>query len=267
MEARFGIRLERHQRMRLSDYHNGTGDFHFHSQIEICYVTEGEIDALVNDRKKRLKKGELSVALAYDTHRYLPVGDAYFSVLVVPPDVCREFEEVLDGRTISDPFITEGEAAERIGACMREIRANKERGSREDALLTKGDLYLILGLIARTVSFEAGAAAHTGSDLISKILLYIHEHYREEISLSSIAAHFGYNASYISGLFKSSINLGLLRYINLLRLKHAVTLLQERKHSTEFCVEESGFRSVRTFYRAFREVFGCSPKEYLEKRK
>ena len=28
--------------------------------------------------------------------------------------------------------------------------------------------------------------------------------------------------------------------------------------------EASGFRSVRTFYRAFREVFGSSPKEYLE---
>jgi len=31
-------------------------------------------------------------------------------------------------------------------------------------------------------------------------------------------------------------------------------------------VEASGFRSVRTFYRAFRETFGCSPKEYLEKK-
>ena len=266
MEAKLGIRLERHQRLRFTEYHNGNGEFHFHSQIEICCVTEGEVDVLVNDRKKRVKKGEVSIALAYDTHRYLPVGDAWFCVLVVPPDVCREFETILGGRVISDPFITEGEAAERICACMREIRANKERGSREDALLTKGDLYLILGLIARTVSFEAGAATHTGSDLISKILLYIHERYREDISLSSIAAQFGYNASYVSGLFKTSIGIGILRYINLLRLKHALTLLQEKNRSTEHCVEASGFRSVRTFYRVFREAFGCSPKEYLEKK-
>ena len=100
----------------------------------------------------------------------------------------------------------------------------------------------------------------------SKILIYIHEHYTENISLASVAAHFGYNASYVSGLFKSSINLGILRYINLLRLKNVITLMQEQKHSTEFCVTESGFRSVRTFYRAFRETFGCSPKEYLEKK-
>ena len=264
MEARFGIRLERHQRMRLSDYHNGTGDFHFHSQIEICYVTEGEIDALVNDRKKRLKKGELSVALAYDTHRYLPVGDAYFSVLVVPPDVCREFETILDGRTVTDPFITAGEAAEEIGACIREIRTYGEWPKEGDALLSKGNLYRMLGVIAHSMSFENGAAPRAGSDLVSKILLYVHAHYREDISLTSVAAHFGYNASYISGLFKNSIDVGILRYVNLLRLKRAVTLLQEKKYSTEYCVKASGFRSVRTFYRAFREVFGSSPKEYLE---
>ena len=266
MEAKLGIRLERSQRLRFSEYHNGNGDFHFHSQIEICYVTEGEVDVLVNDRKKRLKKGELSIALAYDTHRYLPVGDAWFCVLVVPPDVCREFETILGGRIIPVPFITEGEAAERIGACIREIKRCREQAKEDGALLMKGGLYLILGIIAQNVSFEAGAAPHAGSDLVSKILLYVHEHYREEISLSDVAAHFGYNASYISGLFKTSIGIGLLRYITLLRLKHAVTLLQQKNHGTEYCVEASGFRSVRTFYRAFRETFGCSPKEYLEKK-
>ena len=264
VQARFGIGVERRQKLRFADYHNGTGDFHFHSQIEICYVTEGEIDALVNDHMMRLKKGELSIALAYDTHRYLPAGDAYFSVLIVPPEICFEFEAMLGGRTISNPFITRGGAAERIGACIAEIRENKKNQSA--ALLTKGNLYTILGIIAQNVAFEDGAAANGGSDLVSKILLYIHGHYKEDISLSSIAAHFGYNASYVSGLFKSSINIGILRYINLLRLKNVLALLKEKEYSTETCALESGFRSVRTFYRAFREVFGCSPKEYLEKK-
>ena len=62
--AKLGLKLELRQRLRLREYHNGDGDFHFHSQIEICYVTGGEVDVLVNDRMKRLKKGELSVALA-----------------------------------------------------------------------------------------------------------------------------------------------------------------------------------------------------------
>ena len=76
----------------------------------------------------------------------------------------------------------------------------------------------------------------------------------------------GRNASCISGLFKSSIGVGILRYVNLLRLKNAITLLHEKNRSTESAAEASGFRSVRTFYRAFREAFGCSPKEYLSRK-
>ena len=264
MEAKLGLNLEVHQRLRMIEYNSDNGVFHFHSQIEICYVTEGEVDVLVNDRMKRLKRGELSVALAYDTHRYRLQEGARYVALVVPPDVCREFETILDGRTVTDPFITAGEAAEEIGACIREIRTYGEWPKEGDALLSKGNLYRMLGVIAHSMSFENGAAPRAGSDLVSKILLYVHAHYREDISLTSVAAHFGYNASYISGLFKNSIDVGLLRYVNLLRLKRAVTLLQEKKYSTEYCVKASGFRSVRTFYRAFREVFGSSPKEYLE---
>lgn len=259
MKAEFGIERELDQSFRIIDYHNGNGDFHFHSQIEICIVTDGEIDALVNDHLKRLKKGELSVAMSYDTHRYTPVNDASFSVLILPPEICRDFTASVGGKTSSSPFICEGEAADRIGACFREIRANEK-----DLLTTKGNLYIILGVIAQTVSFE-DETAYSGSDLISGILLYIHEHFKEEISLTSISQRFGYNASYISGLFKSNVKLGILRYINFLRLKNVITLLKERKYSTEFCVLESGFHSVRTFYRAFREEFGCSPKEYMEK--
>ena len=259
MKAKFGLERELDRNFRIIDYHNGNGDFHFHSQIEICIVTEGEIDALVNDHRKRLKKGELSVALSYDTHLYTPVVDATFSVLILPPEFCLDFAELVGGKTIANPFICAGEAADRIFSCFREIRDDEK-----NPLITKGNLYIILGVIARTVVFEDGTP-YTGSDLTSRILLYIHEHFREDISLSSVSQHFGYNPSYVSGLFKSGVNLGILRYINLLRLKNAVTLLKTRKYGTEFCVLESGFRSVRTFYRAFREEFGCSPGEYLER--
>ena len=257
MQAKFGIERELDQSFRVIDYHNGNGDFHFHSQIEIMIVTDGEVDALVNDHRKRLGRGDVSIALGYDTHTYAPVVDAMFSVLILPPDVCRDFTAAIGGKTIASPFVC-GAAAEKIGACFREIRTHEK-----ETLTTKGNLYVILGVIARNVAFEDGAS-YAGADLISKILFYVHEHYKEEISLSSIAGHFGYNASYISRLFKSCVSLGVLRYVNFLRLKNVVTLLREQKYSTEFCVLESGFRSVRTFYRAFREEFGCSPKEYME---
>ena len=48
----------------------------------------------------------------------------------------------------------------------------------------------------------------------------------------------------------------------MVRLKNALMLMHEGKHTLTYCALESGFNSVRTFYRAFSEEFDCTPKEY-----
>ena len=42
-------------------------------------------------------------------------------------------------------------------------------------------------------------------------------------------------------------------------------LLKDEKNTHTFCALESGFNSVRTFYRAFKKEFGCAPQEYVSK--
>ena len=46
MYAEFGIERELQNGIQIIEYENGNGDFHFHSQIEICLVDEGELDVL-----------------------------------------------------------------------------------------------------------------------------------------------------------------------------------------------------------------------------
>ena len=97
----------------------------------------------------------------------------------------------------------------------------------------------------------------------AKILLYISQNFREELSLSSIAAAMGYNPSYLSRAFKNSFQIGLNRYITMVRLREAIQLMKDGSKSVLACALESGFRSSRTFYRAFYEAFHCTPKEYF----
>ena len=51
-----------------------------------------------------------------------------------------------------------------------------------------------------------------------------------DISLSSVAEHFGYNSSYISHFFKSNFNIGIIKYINILRLNNVI--MQTHHQST-----------------------------------
>lgn len=54
-------------------------------------------------------------------------------------------------------------------------------------------------------------------------------------------------------------------YINRLRLEYAVKLIKSNKvYTIDFIAEASGFNSRSTFYRAFQNVFGMTPLQYLE---
>ena len=63
--------------------------------------------------------------------------------------------------------------------------------------------------------------------------------------------------------FKASFGITLGQYITTVKLRHALRMLREGKHDMTYCAMESGFSSMRTFYRSFRQEFGCSPKEYI----
>lgn len=104
----------------------------------------------------------------------------------------------------------------------------------------------------------------TDTDLASRILFYIDENFKNDISLSTLANNFGYSSSYISRYFKDCFNIGFNRYLNILRLKNALLLMNKNKYDITYCALESGFNSIHTFYRAFRNEFKCTLKEYYE---
>jgi len=123
---------------------------------------------------------------------------------------------------------------------------------------------MILGaLLERMQLKEQQEAVDTAP--ATQILFYINEHYKMPLTLPSIAADLGYNASYLSRCFKNCFHMGINRYITLMRLRAAVLLMQKEKKISA-CAYESGFNSVRTFYRSFYEEFQCTPKEYLKRR-
>lgn len=257
MHPEFGIKREKQNFLFYKEYTNDKCLFHFHSQIELYFVDGGEMEMLVNNHRRTLSAGELSVALSYDAHAYKTPKESSSSVFIIPSFMCEEFINEIRHKRVTNPFITDTLVTGRIKECIREIN----KGNLNHITL-KGYIYLILGLVTENISFEEAEEA-VDTKLSSRILFYINENFRENITLASIASHLGFSASYISRYFKSCFNIGINQYITIIRLKNALMLMHEEKHSLTYCALESGFNSMRTFYRVFAEEFGCSPKEYL----
>lgn len=257
MQARFGIERELQNQLFYKECENDNGDIHFHSQIEICIVDEGEMDVLINDKRRTLKKGEMCVSLRYDAHVYKPVTYSKSTVLVMPLYMCGEFMAAVKDKKVANPFICDAAVVETIKDCCHEIKKNTHNQIKQS-----GYVNVILGTIIENVCFEPSREP-IESELSAKLLLYIHENYKKPITLSSLSAMFGYSQSFISRYFKTCFNVGINQYLTIIRLKNAVTLMQEKKYSITYCALESGFNSLRTFYRVFRKAFHCAPKEYI----
>ncbi len=258
MQAKFGIERERQNRLFYQSYTNDKGTFHFHSQIELYFVDEGEMEVIVNDQQRTLSQGQMSVALSYDAHAYRTPHASRSSVLIIPPYLCEEFVNAMRRKRITTPFITDEQVVNRIRTYYDEIAAGKH-----NEITVLGYLYVILGTVMEHVDMETAVDA-VEPELSSQLLWHINDHYQEELSLSSLSAAFGYSPCYLSRYFKSCFHIGINEYLTMIRLKNAIMLMHEQKHSITYCALESGFSSMRTFYRCFREEFGCSPKEYCK---
>lgn len=98
---------------------------------------------------------------------------------------------------------------------------------------------------------------------IEEILMYLQEHYLEPCCLEDIATYFGYSKSRFSHIFNQYFGCRLVEYINGLRCCYALELIKEKKLSILEVAYESGFESTRTFYRAFQNYYGLTPRKYV----
>lgn len=261
MKPSFNIVRERDNQLHCYCYKNDKCLFQFHSQIEIYMVDEGEMEITVNGKKRMLHAGEISVALSYDTHMYRTPQSSRSSVFLIPPDLCDDFVRLTKGKRIVDPFVTDRLVYNRLRHYHSALR-DPDIGP----IRRRGYVYVVLGILAECLRFER-VDKPTDTDLASRVLFYVDENFRSDISPSSVAKEFGYSQAYLSRYFKACFGITLGTYLTVRRLKNALILMRDGKQEVTYCAMESGFASMRTFYRVFHEEFGCSPKEYLQQQK
>ena len=101
-------------------------------------------------------------------------------------------------------------------------------------------------------------------DRLGRSLEYISLHYNEAITLDDAAALSGFSRYHFSRLFKEYMECTFYDYLTDLRVKAAEAMLAgEDLPITEIALR-SGFLSISTFNRTFRQKNGCTPKEYRD---
>ena len=97
---------------------------------------------------------------------------------------------------------------------------------------------------------------------IVDILYYINEHITDELTIDHIADTFYVSKYYMMRLFKQETGYTIGTYISQKRLLLAKELLLSGVPSTQVCFD-CGYKDYSTFSRAYRKLFGESPRDTL----
>jgi len=82
------------------------------------------------------------------------------------------------------------------------------------------------------------------------------------LTRDSLVERLGTNKDLFIEAFQHCFGLSFTEYINNLRLKDSITLLEQSDLSIEEISDKVGFGTVRTFQRQFQSKYNMSPKEY-----
>lgn len=91
---------------------------------------------------------------------------------------------------------------------------------------------------------------------------YIDSHYTEELTLDNIADFSGFSKYHFTRLFKQYTDSTFYDYLIYRRIKAAEELLANPELSITEIALQSGFSSISTFNRIFKQKKGCTPSEY-----
>ena len=95
-----------------------------------------------------------------------------------------------------------------------------------------------------------------------KLISYMDAHYSENVTLQQLAELIGCNSQYLCRFFKEITGLPPTKYLIQYRIEQACEMLRDTTKTGLEISLDCGFENVSYFIRKFKELKGCTPKEY-----
>lgn len=91
---------------------------------------------------------------------------------------------------------------------------------------------------------------------------YIHDHYKEKLTLSDIANYLKISSGHLSSTFSRYMNQTVSDYIAEVKIEQAKELIESGQYLIYEIADQLGFESAYYFSKVFKKVTGMSPKSY-----
>ena len=128
-----------------------------------------------------------------------------------------------------------------------------------------GHLYLFIDYLSRSSSSQITASGRVRDFYIKEALNYIEQNFQNDISVENIASFCGLNRTYFGRIFKETVGKSPQQFLLSYRMAKAAELLKLTELSISDIGNAVGYPNQLHFSRAFKNVYGVSPREWRNK--
>ncbi len=246
---------------------------HQHDFYEIFYYITGEVHYQIEGRAFELSAGDLILVNTKELHQaWIESHEKAYEriVLWLNPDFLTslstqqtDLTKCFENPDIDNLVKLDFETQQDIKAILLKLLALENAGGYGGDLLYK--IYIIELMIKlnnlTTGKNESPDINTRKSELIDGMIAYIEAHLSDDLDIDMLAEKFYLSKYHLSREFKKYIGITLYRYIILKRLIIAKQLILENHPITDVYIQ-CGFGDYSNFFRAFKNEFGLTPKQY-----
>lgn len=256
----------------------------------IVFVQDGDIFFHINNKGYQLQNGDyLLVPQGIDYTLHTRTGCQYFFVhfeIAEAPEMLSEFEMMKVRKRRMDVFQGErdpsayalpmdhhedlllnecgnmGRFSKKIGLLLAECEINRYGITPSRKMTIDLRFAEILNLLDQNGNGTEMQMKEAPA-MLTRMIMYIHQHYSEPVTLTQLSDTFHVSKQYIAMLFREYMKTSATQYINRVKLDHALDLLRYSTIQIGEISDRLGFSNAYYFSRLFRKYFGMTPSEYI----
>ena len=251
---------------------------HWHNDLEINLIREGEAVFQVYQKSYRVRTGEGFLLNRNVPHSCSSPGNEhvrYSTILVRPDFLYGDFGSDVE-RKCFQPFLQNSaipcihltgfdENGKEILQKLNQVEEAFDRKRFCYELKSKGLLCEAFAMILyghRQELTKFVPANLQELERLEKMLNYLNMHFTEVISLQDLADQVHLSREVCCRLFKKMTGKTITGYLEEYRVNKSFSLVQSGQYSMTQITEMVGFSNPSRFASAFRKRFGCNPGEY-----
>ncbi len=243
-------------------------DTHFHEEIEVVLILKGEVELKLGKENFHGSSGDICIIMPNQIHSFNSYGHAVFYTFKINWNISSSHANFSKYRILC-PVVKHSTEFNEIlsqyfALAVEEYKDHKE--GTNYVLSACANMILVEILRSEYLVLREDITDDVDSkkqNFISSVNAYIDVNYAEQISSCDVAEHLNYSKYYFMHLFKETTGTTFTAFLTKYRLKKATELLLQPNKKAYIIATECGFANIRSFYKAFKDMYGMTTSEYI----